>query len=262
MGKLDQRGVVHLLVPIILILGLIATVYLVTSGNPLNLFSRAGNPPIVFKSLDGGPLPVNEDDVYQANDPNVIVELTSPLGGPVSVSGPVSGPNQKGTVSYRVGFDLDQLNSAEFTPYLTEPTILNVGFADKADTQFYWVEFKDTDGVVERKSAQIEIVTQNEPSPSVIPTSSPSSGPTSGPSLTPQPKQTHRPTGGWGRQSEPSWSTRINEFWGKWLNQSWGGWGRPKYQPSSTPEETPDASQNNSSDDGSDNSSGAYPNQF
>src|SRR3989339_2185355 len=41
MLRLGERGIVHLLIPIILILGLIAGVYLVTSGNPLKLFSRA-----------------------------------------------------------------------------------------------------------------------------------------------------------------------------------------------------------------------------
>ncbi|MCL4366264.1 hypothetical protein M1437_03490 [Patescibacteria group bacterium] len=41
MSKLNQRGVVHLLVPLILLLGLVVGVYLVTSGNPLKLFSKA-----------------------------------------------------------------------------------------------------------------------------------------------------------------------------------------------------------------------------
>ena len=41
MPKLNQKGIIHLLLPIILILGLIVGVYLVTSGNPLKLFSKA-----------------------------------------------------------------------------------------------------------------------------------------------------------------------------------------------------------------------------
>lgn len=44
MPKLNQRGVIHLLLPLILLIllgGIIAGVYLVTQGNPLKLFSRA-----------------------------------------------------------------------------------------------------------------------------------------------------------------------------------------------------------------------------
>lgn len=41
MPKLNQKGLVHFLLPIILVLGLIAAVYLVTSGNSLKLFSKA-----------------------------------------------------------------------------------------------------------------------------------------------------------------------------------------------------------------------------
>lgn len=44
MSKLNQRGVIHLLLPLILLIllgGIIAGVYLVTQGNPLKLFSRA-----------------------------------------------------------------------------------------------------------------------------------------------------------------------------------------------------------------------------
>lgn len=42
MPRLNQRGVIHLLLPLILIAGIIAGVYLVTQGNPLKLFSKAG----------------------------------------------------------------------------------------------------------------------------------------------------------------------------------------------------------------------------
>lgn len=41
MHKLSERGVVHLLVPLILLLGIIGGVFLVTNGNPLKLFSKA-----------------------------------------------------------------------------------------------------------------------------------------------------------------------------------------------------------------------------
>lgn len=41
MPKLNQQGVIHLLLPLILIAGIIGGVYLITNGNPLKLFSRA-----------------------------------------------------------------------------------------------------------------------------------------------------------------------------------------------------------------------------
>lgn len=41
----DERGVVHLLVPLILLLGIVGGVYLVTAG-PLKLFPKAVSHPI------------------------------------------------------------------------------------------------------------------------------------------------------------------------------------------------------------------------
>lgn len=52
MPKLDQKGAAHLLVPILLLIGLIATLYIVTQGSPLKLFSKATlEDKIEFKSL-------------------------------------------------------------------------------------------------------------------------------------------------------------------------------------------------------------------
>lgn len=53
MPKLSQRGVVHLLVPILLILGIITAVYLVTNGSPLKLFSKASSEKIEWVSSSG-----------------------------------------------------------------------------------------------------------------------------------------------------------------------------------------------------------------
>lgn len=189
MHKLSQRGAIHLLVPIILLLGLVAGVYLVTSGNPLNLFSKATNPPIVFKSLDGRALPLNSEGIPQTDSPEVMVELTSTLGPPISLPGPVSGPNQQGTVSYRTGFDPTMLDSAIFSSYLKEPTVYTVDFPNSLGLKFYWVEFKGANGQTDRRSAQIE-VTALRPTP--IP--SPSSTSTPRPSVTPSPVPSATPT--------------------------------------------------------------------
>lgn len=83
---LNQKGVIHFLLLFILLAGLLAGVYLVSSGNPLKLFSKATNPPIIFKSLDGKPLPSNPNGIPQTSSPNIRVELTSTLGPPVAAS--------------------------------------------------------------------------------------------------------------------------------------------------------------------------------
>lgn len=85
MHKLSERGVVHLLVPIILLLGLIAGVYLITSGNPLKLFSKAASNPIIFVLPDGSKCnPATTSCKIATSSATVRVELTSTLGSPVS----------------------------------------------------------------------------------------------------------------------------------------------------------------------------------
>ncbi len=81
MPKLKERGVIHLLLPLILLAGILVGVYLITSGNPLKLFSKASNPPIVIQDSNGNPLPQNNGIPY-TQSPNLKVILTSTLGGP------------------------------------------------------------------------------------------------------------------------------------------------------------------------------------
>ena len=52
MLKLNQKGVVHLLIPIILLLGIIGTVYLINAG-PLKIFPHAASGPIDGPSAFG-----------------------------------------------------------------------------------------------------------------------------------------------------------------------------------------------------------------
>lgn len=189
MPKLNQRGVVHLLLPLILIAGIIGGVYLITSGNPLKLFSKASNSPIVFKSLDNGkPLPINKDGTPFTTSPKVIVELTSTLGPPVSATGPISGPNRNGTVAYRTAFNPTDLRTAQFTSYLKEPTVVNVELKNTPGLQFYWVEFKDRSGRIVGKSAAIILVSNSvkpTPTPKLSPTPKPTASPTPVPTPTP-----------------------------------------------------------------------------
>lgn len=157
-NKLNQKGVIHLLLPLLLIGGIIVTVWLVTNGNPLKLFSKAGGGPIWFTDINDVALPLNSAGIPQSSSPSVKVHLYSTLGPPASVSGPIPGPTSSGTIAYRTGFDPAQLNSATYSPYLTHPTVYSVDFPNTSGTYFYWVDFKGSDGKVDRSSAQIEIV--------------------------------------------------------------------------------------------------------
>lgn len=160
MFKLNQRGAAHLLVPLILLVGLIAGVYLVTSGNPLKLFSKAANPPIVFRDDSGMILPLN-NGVYQASYPRVLAEVTSTLGPPVSLSSPVG----QGTVSFRAGFSPAEVHATAFSPYTIEPTRYIVRLKDTKDVQYYWVEFKRADGKLDRRVAKIRLGSPSISSP-------------------------------------------------------------------------------------------------
>lgn len=84
-----QAGFAHVLLLLLLLAGLLTGVYLVTSSNPLKLFSKAANPPIVFKSLDEKPLPTNTNGIPQTSSPSFKIELTSTLGPPATGSSSV-----------------------------------------------------------------------------------------------------------------------------------------------------------------------------
>lgn len=155
MPKLNQRGAAHLLVLLILLAGLIAGVYLVTSGNPLKLFSKAANSPVVFKSFDGKSLSLNSNGVYQTTSPYVRVEITSTLGPPASLSDPI-GPSK--TASYRGGFSPAEVHASAFQPYIAEPTVYGLKLKETTDVQYYWVEFKGVDGKLDRRVAKIKLI--------------------------------------------------------------------------------------------------------
>lgn len=294
MPELNQKGVVHFLVLLILLAGLVAGVYLVTSDNPLTLFSKASNPPIVFKGTDGKVLPNNSSGIPTTTSPIVKVELTSTLGTPVfaspsstprstpssnnpikisascsgsvlniSVSGDIPSPSDRslglwstltdektnqsmiyeydanqgyptihiaanfpstgairgtattvigdgrtytvkvyaapftsttprlglsvaqagfskicpststgiqtlGTVTYKIAENVSDLDKTVIVYYYTgDPTTTNYKFKDQTPgIKFLWVEFKNVNGKTDRRSAQIELVSPTNPSPS------------------------------------------------------------------------------------------------
>ena len=166
MHKLSERGVIHLLVPLILIFGLIAGVFLVTSGNPLKYFSKAGGGPIWFTDINGNTLPVNSSYIPQTTSPTVKIRFFSTLGPPASLTsspkvqgGGVSGPITRTTKSFRFAENPTDLSSMPYTVYSSEPTVVTYTFKDSTvGSKFIWVDFLGSDGKTDRRSAQIEIV--------------------------------------------------------------------------------------------------------
>lgn len=77
MPKLDQQGAIQFIVLLLLLAGIAVGVYLLTSGNPLKLFSKATNPPITFKDANGNSLP-KEGDLPVTTSPQVQIELEAP----------------------------------------------------------------------------------------------------------------------------------------------------------------------------------------
>ena len=61
MLKLNQRGIAHLFVLILLVVGIVGGLYLIK--NPQILKSRAGGGPIWFTSIGGGTLPLNSSNI-------------------------------------------------------------------------------------------------------------------------------------------------------------------------------------------------------
>lgn len=80
---MDQKGAANLIVTLLVVAGIAGGVFLVTN-NSLNLFSKATNPTIVFKSASGAPLPTNPNGgIPTSSSYSVKIELTSPFGLPV-----------------------------------------------------------------------------------------------------------------------------------------------------------------------------------
>ncbi len=165
MIKLNEKGAIQFVILALLLAGIIVGVFLITNGNPLKLFSRATTPPIVFKATDGSSLPTNSAglSVHSVSGGtnltiNVLVELTSPLGPPPSVSA----PNARRTVSYKVAEEAAALNTAPSQSYNTEPKVFIHPFFYSLQPchsiqKFLWVEFRANDGSIDRRTASIEL---------------------------------------------------------------------------------------------------------
>lgn len=168
MPKLGQRGVVHFFILLILAVGLIIGLYLVTSGNPLKLFSRAGSQAIIFKGADGKLLPLNTQGIPFTISPAVQIEITSSLSpSPRMKASPSwrADSSSNTFLSYRVAENPAELEKAAFRPYTQTPMVVNYAFSNTPGIKFIWVEFRAQDWRTERKSAQIQVVS---PTPSGI----------------------------------------------------------------------------------------------
>lgn len=198
----NQKGFAHILAVLLLLAGIGAGLYLVTSGNALKLFPKAGGAPIFFMNSDGSPLPVNLQGVAQASSPAVRVGLSS-----------------TDTVAYRGALNTGDLQKGDFAPYTAEPMIINIELENKPGIQFYWVDFKGASGKIERKSAKIEVVNISPtPRATPLPTTPPSTAPPVSPipsaSCLPRPScldsrprcMIPEPADGWCPTSSPSTS--------------------------------------------------------
>lgn len=167
--------------------------------------SKATVTPVVFKSSEGEILPVNAANIPVTSSADVKIELVSTLGSPVASTSatPEATPSAEteataesepdvgiktGTTFYRIAESSEELDDAEYEPYIQEPTIIDYTFDDTLGSKYIWVEFKDSAGGTDRKAAQIELIAA--PSSTETPSSTPSSTPQ--PTLTP--KLTSKPT--------------------------------------------------------------------
>lgn len=121
MPKLNQKGaVVQILMLLILIGGAAAGLYLLKTGN-LKIFSKASNPPVVFKSLDGKVLPLNKQGIPYTIESKVQIELTSTVALPESTPAPTEAPQDgywAGIKSPRAGGSaMDQLVVGKPAPF-------------------------------------------------------------------------------------------------------------------------------------------------
>lgn len=149
---MKEKGFAHIFLLLIILVGLVVGVYLVVTQRT-NIFSKASNPPIVFKSLDGSVLTENAQGIPVATSATVQVELTSTLGAPLA-----SDSAQIGTAFYKVAENPADLNQAGNVAYTQEPMVFNYTFQDtNPGTKFLWVEFIDATSQTDRRSAKIEI---------------------------------------------------------------------------------------------------------
>lgn len=74
----NQKGAIApLLMLFLLLAGIVVGIYLVTSGNPLKIFSKASNNSITVKDASGNPLP-EEGGLPVINNTQVQIQLEAP----------------------------------------------------------------------------------------------------------------------------------------------------------------------------------------
>ncbi len=104
MDKLPQRGAAHILFLLILLIGIAVGVYLITQGSPLKLFSKASNPPVVFKDSLG-------TVITKTTSPTVKIEFISPLGPAGNIGVGTTAPKVLGTEAASQTFNIGYGNN-------------------------------------------------------------------------------------------------------------------------------------------------------
>lgn len=143
MPHLNQKGVAHLLLPVVLILGIIAGVYLVTSGNPLKLFSKATDQSVVFFG----------DGVSEQNGQYVATKLT---GIKVKLTSPITQPTPSPTSTPSPSSSPTPTPSPSPTP--SDPPLPNITSAGPVLTYTPWAVALGTDGLISNTSPNPNIV--------------------------------------------------------------------------------------------------------
>lgn len=180
MPKLNQQGIAHILLILVLLgVGLAAGLYLVQ--NPVDFFPQASGEPIVLKDMKNNNLPKNDQGIAYTISNQIRVKLTStikpPKIKPPKVSSPVtpkpspvSGPVQDNGGEYKryykIAEDPATLTNLPNIPYLEDSVTIDFTFKDSnIGIKNIWVEFSDSSGKTDRRTAQVELRAKPAPTP-------------------------------------------------------------------------------------------------
>lgn len=157
MPRLNQKGTIfQVLMLLILAAGILVGLYLVK--NPQILKSRASNPAIVFKTMDGQDLPLNttvDPPIPQTSGNSqgqFKIELTSPIDSSI------------GTKTFLISEDRLFSGVVE-QKYTSDPT--TTIYATNPGSKTIWVMFIGNDGQRLIKSAPIEILPNTSPTANI-----------------------------------------------------------------------------------------------
>lgn len=196
--KLNQKGIIaQVLILLLLAAGLVVGLYLVK--NPQVFSPKARAAWLIVKDSNNTPLPFNSQGIPQSKSPNVILNIYSLLG----IKSSVSSPSVPHDVSVKVAKSPTALGAAKAIDFAQDPVVLP--FILEPGQNFIWVEFLDSLGRTERRTAQIDLTSSSVSQPiSPTPTPHPVSGP-----VAPPPPVGGPGGGGGGNRPTPTPAARV-----------------------------------------------------